>query len=181
MRPIKEVIILGSGPTRTECDYHCETWGVNFVYTFAEKLDKLFFTDEVGEVEKHQYQKLDRLVQLKPTLVFPVIYPKFKNIELLIELYPITKIRKRFRNTKFFSDSIAYMLAYALYYSYKKIWMYGIDFYGLEKVQEQGGVEFWMGVALGMDVEIIVPELSDIGKTCWDNHRMYGEFGLREQ
>ena len=173
---MKEVIILGSGPTRTECDYHCETWGVNFVYTFAKKLDKLFFTDEASEVEKHPYQDLGRLKQLKPILVFPIVYPKFRDFGLQIDLYPIANISKRFQNTVFFSDSIAYMLAYALYYDYKKIWMYGIDFNpGLEKEQEQGGIEFWMGVALGMGVKVVVPDNSPIGKT-WNN-RMYGEFG----
>ena len=175
---MKEVIILGSGFTSQYCDYRCETWGVNFTYLLARKLDKLFFTDEIEEVEKCDYPNLDRLLKLKPTLVFPTIYPKFANLGLKIQLYPIKEVRKRFHNTEFFGNSIAYMLAYSLYYEYKKIWMYGISYSyheGIEK-KEQEGTVYWMGVALGFGVEVIVPEDDSIGKTY--NRKMYGEFSM---
>jgi len=88
------------------------------------------------------------------------------------------------------------MLAYALLYTktiqepgdpmprvidgYNKIWFFGIDMMtNTSYIQEKGGVEFWMGVALGMGVEVINTKDSATGKT-W-NGRMYGWWGLQEE
>ena len=192
---LKSVIILGCGPTRVECTYHCETWGVNGVFNFAQKrLDKLFMSDEESEVEACRYDIL-KLVDVKPTLVLPVPYPKLAELGLPIEIYPIEKVTEKF-DTKFFSNSIAYMMAYALLHTtsvqepgdrmprvidgYNKIWFYGIDMMtNSSYVQEKGGVEFWMGVALGMGVKVINTRGSATGKT-W-NGKMYGYYGQREE
>ena len=184
----KEVIILGCGPTRVECKYHCETWGVNGTYEFAKRLDKLFMTDEVSEVEASIYN-FQKIRKLNPTLVFPIAYPKFSKNGFKIELYPIEPILQRFQ-TRFFSNSIAYMLAYALLYDYTKIWFYGIDMMTYTTyAQEKGGVEFWMGVALGVSterrarglepIEVINTKGSATGKT-WDG-KMYGYWGQLQE
>ena len=181
---MKEVIILGCGPTRAECKYHCETWGVNGTFHFATRLDKLFFTDEVSEVEACYYD-LPLMKKLNPVLVFPIVYPKFKNAGMKIEIFPIDKLLAKFP-TKFYSNSIAYMIAYALLYDYTKIWLFGIDMMTTATyVQEKGGVEFWMGIALGMSaervargespIEIVNTHGSATGKS-W-NGKMYGHYG----
>ena len=175
---MKEVIIIGAGPTHVECRYHCEVWGVNGTYAFGHKLDKLFFTDEVGEVEKTYYD-LAMVKKVVKTLVFPVVYPKFKNLGIPIEIYPIDEIIARFK-TRFFSNTIAYMQAYALYKGYEKIWFYGIDMMtNSTYIQEKGGVEFWMGVGTGMGVETINTKGSATGKTF--NGKMYGHWGQLQE
>ena len=176
---MKDVIILGCGPTHAECKYHCDTWGVNGTYGFAPKLDKLFFTDEVSEVEATWYD-LPQIKKVTKTLVFPVIYPKFANVGVPIELYPMDEIRARFPTT-FYSNSIAYMIAYALYFNYERIYFYGIDMMTSSTyIQEKGGVEFWMGIALGLGVKIVNTRGSATGKT-W-NGKMYGHWGgLQEE
>ena len=184
----KEVIILGCGPTHVECKYHCETWGVNGTYTFAKRLDKLFMTDEPSEVDSCWYDLL-QMLKTNSTLVLPAKYERFKDLGLPIEVYPIEKVMEKFPTT-FFSNTIAYMLAYALYYGYEKIWMFGIDMMTQSSyIQEKGGVEFWLGVALGMSavrvakglppVEVINTMGSATGKT-W-NGKMYGYYGLKEE
>jgi len=192
---LKSVIILGCGPTRIECKYHCETWGVNGVFSFANKrLDKLFMSDEETEVEACSYDLL-QLVTVKPQLVLPIAYPKLQNLGLPIEIYPIDAIIDKFQ-TRFFSNTIAYMLAYALLYTttvqgpgdlrprvidgYNKIWFYGIDMMtNSSYIQEKGGVEYWMGIAQGMGVEVINTRGSATGKT-W-NGKMYGYYGQKEE
>lgn len=176
---MKEVIILGGAKSREMCSYHCETWGVNFLYTIAKKLDKLFFTDEEVEIEAWQYKNLDRLSALKPTLVFPVAYRKFKAFGLPIEIYPFEDIKAKFR-TDYFSSSIAYMIAYALYYGYEKIWLYGVEFdsFNFEYEQEKAGTEYWIGMARGLGAEVIIPKGVYLAET-WTG-RPYGEFGKRE-
>jgi len=111
-----------------------------------------------------------------------------------VEIFPIEAILKKFP-TRFFSNTIAYMIAYALLNTktiqteddplpkvvdgYNKIWFYGIDMMTTTTyIQEKGGVEFWMGIALGMGVKIINTKGSATGKT-W-NGRMYGHYGLAD-
>lgn len=190
----KEVIILGCGPTHVECTYHCETWGVNGVFTLNPKrLDKLFMTDEESEVDASQYD-YRQMVEHTRTLVLPVHYKKFQHLPIPVEIFPMEAILRRFP-TRFYSNTIAYELAYALYHTrsafdsdgvphvvsgYNRIWFYGIDMMTHSTyVQEKGGVEFWMGVAMGMGVEIINTESSATGK-CWDG-KMYGHYGALEK
>ena len=174
---MKEVIILGCGPTHIECAYHCETWGVNGGYNFAKRLDKLFMTDSLdGEVLEEEY-RVETLREFNGTLVLAKHFPVFDSLGIPIEIYPINEILSRFK-TRFFSNTICYMIAYALYHGYEKIWFFGMDMMPRTcYLQEKGGVEFWMGVALGMGVEVINTESSATGKT-W-NGRMYGYWGLQ--
>ena len=174
----KEVIILGCGPTHVECKYHTEVWGVNGAYTFAKRLDKLFMTDEESEVNVAWYD-IPKIMSLEKLIcVLPIVYKRFEGLGLNIELYPMKELQEKFHTT-FFSNTIAYMLAYALFHDYERIWMYGIDMMtNTSYVQEKGGVEFWMGVALGRKVEVINTVGSATGKT-W-NGLMYGYYGEQE-
>ena len=185
----KECVILGCGTTQVECDYsHGDIFGVNGTYTFSKKLDKLFFTDEESEVNSAFYDVPKIMSLEKLVCVFPIRYKRFNDLGLNIEIFPLEAIQKRFP-TDLFSNTIAYMLAYALYHDYEKIWMYGIDMMtNTSYIQEKGGVEFWMGVAMGMSVERVRNGKSPIeifntvgsatGKT-W-NGLMYGHYGEQQ-
>jgi hypothetical protein len=191
---VKELIILGCGPTHCECRYDKEVWGVNGTYTFAKKLDKLFMTDGPDQVIEDvanawQIRKYNCPLVLADR--FPGITDDFERAGVKVEVFPIKKLIETFP-TKFYSNSIAYMIAYALLHTttvkdpnekrphvidgYSKIYFYGIDLMTNScYIQEKGGVEYWMGVALGMGVDIINTEGSATGKT-W-NGRMYGWWG----
>lgn len=196
---VRDLIIMGCGPSHVECNYHCETWGVNGVFTLNPKrLDKLFMSDEETEVDACQFdlpKMVEQCTLLDSTLVLPVAYKKLIPTGLPIEIFPIRQIIDKF-NTTFYCNSIAYMMAYALHYTqavqgphdamprviqgYNRIYFYGIDMMTHSTYyQEKGGVEYWMGVAMGMGVEIINTKSSATGK-CW-NGRMYGHFGLAEE
>ena len=191
---VHSVIILGCGPTHVECDFAHETWGVNGTYTFAKRLDKLFMTDEEAEVDNCWYDVV-KLVKADTALVLPGSYKKFTDLGLNVEVFPINEILQRFK-TRFFSNSIAYMMAYALLKTktvqslddpvpkvvegYDKIFFYGIDMMtNSTYIQEKGGVEYWMGIAKGMGVEVINTRGSATGKT-W-NGKMYGAYGKWEE
>ena len=193
---IRDLIILGNGPSRYECDYHCEVWGVNGGYAFAKKLDKLFMTDSPDVMEEDiSPDCLEKLASYKCTLVlanrFPEVTPYYEGVGIKIEVYPFEAVLKKF-NTKFFSNTICYMLANALLNTeitvdtssslpkiidgYNRIFFYGIDMMTTTSYQqEKGGVEYWMGIAKGMGVEVINTRSSATGKTY--NGRMYGWWG----
>lgn len=133
-----------------ECDYSCETWGVNRTYNVAKRLDKLFITDTRHNLSGDVNHNFDEINAQN----IPVIsLHKFKEINKL-RVYPYDKIVERF-GSEFFTNTICYMIAYALYKGYKKIRLYGIDLATqLEYILERGGVEFWVGVATGMGVKV---------------------------
>ena len=122
---MKEIIILGMGATMIKCPYDVEVWAVNQTYKVARKVDKLFITDP-------RYN--------------------FKNVR-----FPYDRIVERFgiQDSEYFSNTICYMVAYALYKGYKKIRLYGVDLAtSTEYILEKGGVEFWLGIAIGMGVKV---------------------------
>ena len=162
---MKDVIILGHGPTRMQCKYHCETWGVNNVYTFAKRLDKLFIIDRINEAE-WDYKDLAKVKCIVASLPYPD-HPEWN-----LELYPIQEVLNKFK-TRFFTNAICYMVAYALLKEYERIWFYGIDMMtNTSYLFEKGGVEFWMGIAHAMGVPVINTLESATGKTL--DGKMYG-------
>jgi hypothetical protein len=71
---------------------------------------------------------------------------------------------------QFFTSSIAYMLALALYMDYKRIEVYGLEM-NLQKYQYQrDSIFWWLGYANGMRVQVVIPENS---KLFINNH--YGD------
>jgi hypothetical protein len=73
---------------------------------------------------------------------------KIPNIDS--KIYPLKRISKKF-NTEFFTNTICYMVAYALYKDYDEITIYGCDMYDKrEYMWEKGGMEYWIGYGRGM-------------------------------
>jgi len=79
----------------------------------------------------------------------------------------------------YFNNTISWMIAHAIYQGYKTIGIYGVDM-ALDGVHGQSeyshqrpSVEFWIGVARGLGIEVVMPQESEILKTGflygWDN------------
>jgi hypothetical protein len=137
-----------------KCPYDTEVWGVNQVYRIAKRLDKLFITDgryrpDTGEVA----WKWDELNALNIPVISLHRFPEIKKLSV----YPYRRIVEHFdgMGREFFTNSICYMIAYALYKGYEKIRMYGIDMAtSMEYILERGGIEYWVGRAEGMGVGV---------------------------
>ena len=76
-----------------------------------------------------------------------------------LESYPIDEIQDHFR-TRFFGNSICYMIAYALYMGYERIVLWGCNIKPGPAdepiVKNHPGIEFWLGYAMGAGVEVQV-------------------------
>ena len=170
---MKEVIILGLGPTSVECPFDssieiwsCNNWHHLFPDIPYSRVAKTFYTDKIRPKE------IDIEELREQHIVAPRNYDG-----LNIEIYPMDEVLEKFK-TKFFSNTICYMLAYALLKGYERIWFYGIDMLQhTTYIVEKGGVEYWMGIAQGLGVPIINTQNSATGKTIdgrmygdWDNH-----------
>ena len=148
------------------------------------RLDKLFLAhSQVYSEEGNPYFKWDEINSLADAGVEIINTHRVK--ELKSKMFPMKQIIKRFR-IDYFSDTICYMIAYALYDSTHKkngkvelkyplrLRFYGVDIqdrdeYGFEKP----GIEFWIGYAFGLGVEITNAFGSTLLTTV-NGHR-YGE------
>ena len=80
-------------------------------------------------------------------------------------VYPIKEIQAYF-DTDYFTCSIAFQLALALYEGADEIGCYGIDLaQSAEYSWQRPSVEYWIGIARGMGVRVDIPATSDILKT----------------
>lgn len=73
--------------------------------------------------------------------------------------YPLDEILKEFK-TEYFSNSIPYMIALAIYQKYTHIDLYGCNVIPLDSeapiVENHPGTEFWIGLAMGRGVKVTV-------------------------
>lgn len=74
----------------------------------------------------------------------------------MIELnnYPLDEIRKKF-NCNYFTNTISYMLAYALYKGFDEIEIYGVDMNDKDEyINQRSSVMYWIGFARGKGVKV---------------------------
>ena len=161
----RELIILAMGPSRGQCPFDAETWGLNTSFLVAEeegeRVTKLFI------VHKQVYS----LRTGNP--YFDWDYIEHKGYELITThrmkgvkstLFPMKRMCEKF-STNYFSDTICYMIAYAIDKStrqdkngrlvyrgpYNHLRLYGVDMQeGEEYEYEKGGIEYWLGIAQGL-------------------------------
>lgn len=189
---MKEIIILAMGPSRAECPFDCETWGLNYGYWQIARLngrmDKIFLTHKQvlekmpdgtvkGVFEWDDYNKMAKVgVEIISTQDIPELnkYTKF----------PMDRIVKRL-GCDYFSNTLSYMIAYAIYkYTTPrlklkqplKLRLYGCDFretgeYALEK----GGVEYWIGFARGLGIKVELTDFSTLLRTV-----TYAPYGFKD-
>jgi hypothetical protein len=170
-----DIIILGMGPSRHECPwdqlttqavYVCNT-GYRQVAEMEGKLSHIFLAHTQVIRGGHKNFRWEEYNYLASKGI--EVYNTHRVKGLNSKMYPLKRIGKKF-NTNYFSDTIAYMVAFAVDYATDVkdgkpvlngkcdcLRFYGVDMhefgeYGLEK----GGIEFWIGWArgLGMDIEI---------------------------
>ena len=91
------------------------------------------------------------------------------------ERYPLEEIIKRFGN--YFTNSVSYMIALAIYFGATEIGCWGVDMAtASEYGPQRPSCEFFLGVCAGLQIKITLPPEADLLKTRF----LYG-FGEREQ
>lgn len=162
------VTIAALGTTLSQCTYNGEIWTLNNGYKKVERMDKLFLVHKPPgtHLDWKEISNLDvEIVSLHPL-------PKTRTT-----MYPFKQICKKF-HTSYFSDTLAYMIAYALYLEYKEIKLYGADMMPAEDyIWERPGLEYWVGRAEGMGVKVWRPPGSSLCRTF--TGRPYGTDGDR--
>ena len=154
------VIVLGMGASKKHCDFVAdEVWGINSVGdSFRDKKFHKMFAFDIWDT-----WYIDKMRKYAPV----VSWQPYADIK-----YPLDEIVKEF-NTDYFTNTITYMIAYAIYLGVSKIRMFGIDApYGGQYHQDKSGVEYWIGRAAERGITVEIPEGSWVLKTV--TGKMYG-------
>lgn len=162
-----KVAIVGFAPTNQLApfdDKSFEIWGVNELYKFVPRLDVLF--------EMHTYNLLTskernpkHLEWLQKAKIPIYMLEHYDDIPQSIP-YPKDEIIKRFGS--YFTTSISYMIALAIFVGATDIHLYGIDMATNKEYQlERPSVEYYIGIARGLGINVYVPPQSDLLKTMF--------------
>ena len=158
---MKKLIIIGTGYGWDDAPYgdDIEVWGITYLPTLRKEVDRVvdmnvYYDLRWGEFEKERNDKV-----IKWCSENKVEYTCLDN-------YPIDKI-KDFFGVDYFSNTVDYAIALAIYNGFKEISIYGINAtHFSEYYFQKAGIDFWYGVAIGRGIKIIIPgKKSTIMKT----------------
>lgn len=143
--PVLAIIAKGSG--WQSAPYDIETWGVTQVL-LKRPVDlvidmNVYADNRWGEKEKQDNREVIHRCSKK-------------NIPYIgLDNYPIDDVVSFFK-TNYFTNTIDYAIALALYRNFKTIHLYGVNMkLESEYAYQKPGVDFWCGYALGMGKNII--------------------------
>lgn len=185
-----KILILGFGPGWEDYprDYSGEVWGLNMAAVKCERLDRLFIADKfedktdirngfyVGTLEGERGKKIPISEQGYKDIItaknLPVVSCHEYSGMPTLEVYPLKEIVEMF-GSDYFSNCIAYMIAYAIYKGVGEIELWGVR-QGLltEYAFHKGSVEFWLGMAVGHGVNVKIMGDSHLLRT--PDSRLYG-------
>ncbi len=185
----ESVVILGKGMTGIECPFDCEeNWGVNNVAEQVVNCPQCKGTGKAAEIPclnckgvgtipmyPHKFHKLfafdilpkeytDDMKKYGPIMS----WQDYADIK-----FPLDDVIRHF-NTRYFTNTISYMLAYACYLRIPTVKLYGVDVsFGAAYAQENRGVEYWIGRAQERGINFIAPDTSHLLRTV--SGALYGE------
>jgi len=128
------------------------------VEKYGIKPDVLFIMDVLDEKpgvvsgQTNLGETIQRINMMRVPLVAPFKYEEIP----LSQSFPIEQCVKEF-GIPYFTNTIAYMIAYALLQNPEEIEIYGVNQAGShEYTEERGGVEYWLGIANGRGVKVTI-------------------------
>lgn len=164
-------------PARSESGEY-QVWGLNDALLY-KKIDVLFNMHDL--TKQPSPNKLCLVVAEQDKLP---VYTLKKHDWLSNSIkYPFDAVVKKFlaghmvgkQPLKYFTSSICYMIALALYKGAKEIHLYGATYFTNQRDAEleRAGVEFWLGIAIGRGVKIHAHGPTTILK-AGPNNDLYG-------
>lgn len=125
---------------------------------YGVKPDLLFIMDVLDEKPQIVAGQDDlgsvvaRINQMRVPLIAPYRYEEIP----LSQAFPIDQCVKEF-GIPYFTNTICYMIAYAMLQGAKEIAFYGVNQAGShEYAEEKGGVEYWIGMAVGRGIKVTI-------------------------
>ena len=159
--------------------YADEVWAINALGDIFH-CDRIFHMDDVrvqevraaARPESNIAAMLRWLKRHPGPIVTSRAHPDYPG---LVE-FPLRDVVARFGQV-YFNSTAAYAVAYACYIGVKRLSIYGFDFtYPNAHHAEKGRacVEFWLGIAVSLGIDIKVPHASSLMDACTPQERLYG-------
>lgn len=163
--PRSKIAIVGfADTTRLQApfiDPTYEIWGLNELYMVIPRADRWFEIHAENNI-KHSFRDPKHFEWLKKCKI-PVYMPKMYKEIPTCKVYPIDLMKRMFG--PIFSSSIAEMMALAIYEGFQHIGLYGVDMaLGKEFGAQKSGCEYFIGLAIGLGIEVYLPQESDLMK-----------------
>jgi len=170
-RGLKKIHILGKGPSRVNCpgrdeEYNVEgeeIWSMGSVFAHHKSVDRIFLMHDPRQELIYE----DRNYFVKVREYGKPIYSTRK-YDVLGEknaAYPIDEVLSHFP-VVYYTNAACWMLALAILLEPEEILLHGIDMrVALEYANERGGVEYWVGVAHGKGIKVVIPDSSAVCST----------------
>jgi hypothetical protein len=138
------IIGRGTGWENAPCDELA--WGVTLI-NLKRDVDLVIDMNVYQDGRWGEIEKLDAVKSREKAVLNNVPYIDLKT-------YPVDTIIKFFK-TDYFSNTVDYALALAIYNGYTEIGLYGINMLrGSEYAYQKAGVEFWIGQAMGRGIKV---------------------------
>jgi len=162
----RKVAIVGSSDTTRHLapygDESWEIWTLNDMHTIAPRMTRLFELDPVIELPHYSYDFHRNNTVVPIWMMFPQ-----DDFPAAVQ-YPHEVIVKEFG--RYFTSSISWMLALAIYEGVDEIALYGVDMaHSSEYGHQRPSCEYFIGLARGKGIPVSVPEQSELLKA----RRMY--------
>jgi len=155
---MKKVSIVGKGSGWWDAPEEGEVWGVNDLCLVREGLTLTFELHDIGErfdpaiYEKGTIKAFEEQIEKINRLNIPTMIQKKHGAFPNGIVFPLDKMPFRY-----FTSSIAYMIAYAIYKKVDSIDIYGVPLYGGgEHEAQRPCLEFWIGYAMGKGIEVTI-------------------------
>jgi hypothetical protein len=167
----KKVAIVGFAPsTRHLAPFNNQEWEIWTLNEFQSILPVEGANNITRWFELHQRDTVltssrdpKYIDKLKASTIPIMMCEKYDDIPMS-EAYPLDDIIKALE-TDYFTNSISYMVAYAVYAGYEEIAIYGVDMAQDEEyAKERPSVEYFVGYARAKGIPVYIPPESDICK-----------------
>lgn len=141
-----EVILLGKGKGWRDAPRDIETWGITQQLT-DRPISRIIDMNDYALWGKLE-EKRDKASRVRATELGIPYYD--------LETYPYQTIIEFFK-TDYFSSTVDYAIALALYEGYKHLHFWGINMELESEYEYQTpGANFWCGMAMGMGAKITI-------------------------
>ena len=170
---LRQIAICGfaesSRDMANKLDKDVEIWSLNRCYTFLKRWDRWYEVHEeelfTGRTGLREAGYVDMLKESKVPIYMMHPDPDIP----MARQFPMDEIVASGLR-KYFTTSISYMLAHAVFehdqgHRIKEIFMYGIDMSAFSEYSYQRpSVEYWCGVAEGRGIKVTIPDVSPVLK-----------------
>lgn len=166
--PHRKVAIVGYASSSKDMapfgDKSWEIWGLNTLYRAIPRWDRWFQIHDDHIVQSKDREDPEHFAWLQKCGIPVFMQTAHPEIPTSVA-YPLRAVVEKF-GPRYFTNSIAYMIALAIYEGVKDIGLFGVDMLqDSEYAGQRACCEFWLGLASGMGIMIHLPKESALLKS----------------